>query len=77
MRTAVFVLMLLFLSGLGSVEAKILFVDDFEQDKIGEEPSRWNTSTLTRATQKFLLKRILPILRIKHPKPPVSDSICR
>ena len=41
MRTLVFVVTLAFLTAFGTANAKILFVDDFEQDDIGKEPSNW------------------------------------
>ena len=57
MRTVVFVGTLLFLTGLGMANAEILFVDDFEDDKIGEEPSKWEHLNFNSGNSKILIEK--------------------
>ena len=46
MRTLVFVVTLAFLTAFGTASAKILFVDDFEQDDIGGAQSKIDSNKL-------------------------------
>ena len=57
MRTAVFVVTLLFLTMFGIVDAKILFIDDFEQDKIGEEPLKWEHLNFNSGNSKIVVEK--------------------
>ena len=57
MRVVVFVGMLLFLTGLGFANAEILFIHDFEQDKIGEEPSNWKHLNFNSGNSKILIEK--------------------
>lgn len=57
MKTAVLVVMLLFLTVLGTANAEILFVDDFEQDTIGDEPARWEHLNFNSGNAKILIEK--------------------
>ena len=57
MRIAVFVLTLLFLTTSGIAYAKILFVDDFEQDDIGKEPAKWEHLNFNSGNSKIFVEK--------------------
>ncbi|MYA98170.1 hypothetical protein F4X90_00615 [Candidatus Poribacteria bacterium] len=57
MRTAVFVATFTFLTVFGTANAKILFVDDFEQDDIGKEPSNWEHLNFNSGNSKIIIEK--------------------
>ena len=57
MKTKVFIATLLFLTTFGIANAEILFVDDFEQDDIGKEPSRWEHLNFNSGNSKITIEK--------------------
>ena len=57
MRTIVCVVMLVFFTMFGTLNAKILFIDDFEKDDIGKEPSQWEHLNFNSGNSKIFVEK--------------------
>lgn len=57
MRIVIPVAVLLFFTGFSVATAEILFLDDFETDKIGEEPSKWEHLNFNSGNSKILIEK--------------------
>ena len=56
MKPTLFVLILLLFTTFQFANAKILFLDDFEQDKIAEEPSKWEHLNFNPGNSKIIIE---------------------
>ena len=74
MRIVILAAILCFFSGFRIANAEILFLDDFETDKIGEEPSKWEHLNFNSGNSKILIEKDPIDPQNKAAKPPGSGS---